>query len=390
MQWDFDKLTERRGTNSLKWDVAEGELPMWVADMDFETAPAIVEAIQKKAATGIFGYTTVPEAYYDAVRGWWRARHGFEMEREWILFCTGVVPAISAIVRKMTTVGENVLVQSPVYNIFYNSVTNNGRKIVSSDLRYENGKYQVDFADLEERLANPQTTLMLLCNPHNPIGKIWDQATLAQIGELCLKHHVLVVSDEIHCDLTHPGLSYIPFASVSPVCAQNSITCIAPTKAFNLAGLQTASVVIPNEVIRHKVNRGLNTDEVAEPSAFAMEATITAFTKGAPWLEELRSYIHANKEYVREYITRELPQLYVLASESTYLLWIDCRSVEYQTKFLCNRLRKETGLYLSAGEGYGANGHCFIRMNVACPRARVEQAMELLKQGVESHLKQQC
>lgn len=390
MPWDFDKITERRDTNSLKWDVADHELPMWVADMDFETAPAIVEAIQRKAAAGIFGYTIVPDAYYEAIQGWWASRHGFRMEKDWILFSTGVVPAISSIVRKMTTAGENVLVQSPVYNVFYNSIINNGRKILSSDLEYRDVQYAIDFTDLERKLSDPQTTLLLLCNPHNPIGMIWDKETLARIGELCHKHHVLVVSDEIHCDLTHPGVNYTPFASVSDACAQNSITCIAPTKAFNLAGLQAASVVIPNPVIRHRVNRGLNTDEVAEPNAFVVEATIAAFTEGGPWLDALRHYMYMNKELARGYIEREIPQLKVVPSKATYLLWIDCRAVETHTKFLCNTLRRETGLYLSAGEAYGNNGNQFIRMNVACPKARVEQAIAMLKAGVEKHIADQC
>lgn len=256
MKYDFDKLTDRRGTGSLKWDVPHGELPMWVADMDFETAPEIIRALQERAVHGIFGYHVVTEDWYEAYRSWWERRHQLEMEKEWLIFCTGVVPAISSTVRKLTTVGENVLIQTPVYNIFFNSIRNNGRNVLESPLVYKNGEYSIDFADLEEKLADPQTTLMLLCNPHNPIGKIWDSETLARIGELCGKHHVLVLSDEIHCDLTDPEYRYIPFASVSRACRDNSITCLAPTKAFNLAGLQTAAVMVPNPVLRHKLNRG--------------------------------------------------------------------------------------------------------------------------------------
>lgn len=291
MRYDFSKMTDRRGSNSMKWDVGEQELPMWVADMDFTTAPEVIAAIKEKADRGIFGYTIVPDAWYLAISGWWERRHGFVMEKEWLIFTTGVVPAISSIVRKMTTVGENIVVQTPVYNIFFNSIVNNGRNVLESPLRYDGTTYEIDFVHLEQQLANPQTTMMILCNPHNPVGKIWTREELTQIGELCHKHHVLVVSDEIHCDLTDPGRSYIPFASVAPVCRKNSITCVAPTKAFNLAGLQTAAVIVPNPVLRHKVNRGLNTDEVAEPNALAMEATIAAYTKGEAWLDELRSYI---------------------------------------------------------------------------------------------------
>ena len=255
MKWDFDRLVDRRNTGSLKWDVAEGELPMWVADMDFQTAPCVRDAIRARAEHGVFGYSIVPEEWYQAYIGWWRDRHGFTMEPEWLIFCTGVVPAISSMVRKLTTPAEKVLLMTPVYNIFFNSILNNGRQPLEGGLVYDGMSYRVDFEDLERKLADPQTTLMLLCNPHNPIGKIWDRETLARIGALCLKHHVVVISDEIHCDITAPGTEYVPFASVSEDCRDNSVTCIAPTKAFNIAGLQTAAVSIPNPVLRHKVWR---------------------------------------------------------------------------------------------------------------------------------------
>ena len=277
MQSIFDKEIDRKNTGSMKWDVSEGELPMWVADMDFETAPEIIEAMIKRAKHGVFGYTLIQDDWYEAYQNWWKNRHQLEIKKEWLLFCTGVVPAISSIIRKMTTVAENVVVMTPVYNIFFNSILNNGRNVLESKLVYKDGVYQIDFEDLEEKLANPQTSMLLLCNPHNPVGKIWDKDTLAKIGELCVKHHVLVLSDEIHCDITRPGKEYIPFASVSDSCKYNSITCVAPTKTFNLAGIQTSAVIVPNETIRHKVNRGLNTDEVAEPNVFAAIAPVAAF-----------------------------------------------------------------------------------------------------------------
>ena len=278
--YDFGTPVARRGMDSLKWDVAEGELPMWVADMDFQTAPEIRQALMERMAHGVFGYSVVPERWYDAYIQWWKTRHGYTMERDWLIFCTGVVPAISSIVRKLTTPAEKVLIQTPVYNIFFNSILNNGRQVLESPLRYDGEAYGIDFADLEEKLSDPQTTLMILCNPHNPVGKIWDAETLRRIGALCKKYNVVVVSDEIHCDLTDPGTGYVPFASVSEECRENSITCIAPTKAFNMAGLQTAAVSVHNPVLRHKVWRGLNTDEVAEPNAFAVEAAVAAFY---PW-----------------------------------------------------------------------------------------------------------
>lgn len=385
MTYDFDTPTERRNTNSLKWDVAEGELPMWVADMDFQTAPEIREAIMKRAEHGIFGYSVIPDAWYEAYIQWWKTRHGYTMERDWLIFCTGVVPAISSIVRKMTTPAEKVLIQTPVYNIFFNSILNNGRQVLESPLRYDGKEYRIDFADLEEKLSDPQTALMILCNPHNPTGKIWDRQTLEKIGALCSRHHVTVVSDEIHCDLTDPGESYVPFASVSETCRQISITCMAPTKAFNLAGLQTAAVSVPDEVLRHKVWRALNTDEAAEPNAFAVEAAVTAFTRGADWLDALRDYLYENKKLAAAYIEKEIPDVRAVASQATYLLWLDCSGLIGCGREAAGFLRRETGLYLSEGSQYGGNGADFLRMNIACPRAGLKDGLERLKNGLAAY-----
>lgn len=380
--YDFDKLTNRLGTGSLKWDVNEGQLPMWVADMDFETAPEIIQALQKRIEHGVFGYQNVTDDWYQAYQSWWNRRHQFKIERDWLIFCTGVVPAISSIVRKVTTVGENVLVQTPVYNIFFNSIRNNGRNILESPLVYEGGEYHIDFEDLEEKLSNPQTSLFLLCNPHNPIGKIWDRETLAKIGELCDRHHVTVVSDEIHCDLTDPGYEYVPFASVSDQCRKNSITCIAPTKTFGIPGIQTAAVVVPNPVLRHRVNRGLNTDEVAEPNNFAVAAAVAAFQYGEQWLMELREYLAQNKQYVRDYIGAFLPEIKVVPSHATYLLWLDCSALTDDAGKLQRFMEEHSGLVLTEGEEYGAPGKRFLRLNPACPRSRLQDGMERLKSSI--------
>ncbi len=387
MKYDFDRLTDRKGTGSLKWDVPDRELPMWVADMDFETAPEIIEVLKKRVGHGIFGYSVLTPDWYEAYGSWWSRRHRLEMAREWLIFCPGVVPAISSIVRKLTTVGENVLVQTPVYNIFFNSIRNNGRHILESPLVYDGENYTVDFADLEEKLSDPQTTLMLLCNPHNPVGKIWDRETLARIGELCARHHVLVLSDEIHCDLTDPGHDYIPFASVSESCRNNSITCIAPTKAFNLAGLQTAAVVVPDSSLRHKVWRGLNTDEVAEPNSFAVEAAVAAFTKGEAWLDALREYMQENKNFVEDYLKKEVPQIRPVSSQATYLMWLDCRDMPGCATEFTQYLRKHTGLYLSEGRQYGESGSSFIRMNVACPRSQLQEGLKRFVEGSRNYEK---
>ena len=382
MKYDFDKMTDRWNTGSMKWAVNENELPMWVADMDFETAPAVKAALERRVSHGIFGYTEVTKEWYQAIISWWEKRHNFSVEKDWLIFSTGVVPSISSIVRKMTTVGENVLILTPVYNIFYNSILNNGRHVLESNLVYENGEYHIDFVDLEEKLSNPQTTLLLLCNPHNPTGNIWDRETLQRIGELCSTHHVLVLSDEIHCDLTDPGCEYVPFASVSEACRYNSITCMAPTKTFNLAGLQTAAVMVPDPVIRHKLNRGLNTDEVAEPNVFAIGAAVAAFEKGEPWLEELRQYLYSNKQLVRAFVEQEIPGLKVVPSQATYLLWLDCSEITEDATELAEFIRKDSGLYLTEGEEYGACGRKFMRLNTACPKARLKEGLERLKQSV--------
>lgn len=394
MPYDFDTPVNRRNSHSFKWDVEERDLPMWVADMDFHTAPEILSVLQARVDHGIFGYSIIPEEWYDAYQSWWKTQHGFSIEKEWLLFCTGIIPAISSTVRKLTTVGENVLLITPVYNVFYNSIQNNGRQVLECPMQYDGESYHLDFADLEQKLSLPQTTLLLLCNPHNPIGRIWDKETLRQIGALCYKYHVLVLADEIHCDLTDPGCAYTPFASVSEECKQNSITCLAPTKAFNLAGLQTAAVMVPNETLRHKVDRGLNTDEVAEPNVLAVPAAVAAFTQGKPWLDALREYLYENKQIVREYLIRELPELKLLPSEATYLLWLDCgnlyrkrqnrSSTETGTESLAQFLRRKTGLYLSEGAQYGGNGAEFLRMNIACPHATVQEGLHRLKQGLMS------
>lgn len=385
MRYNFDELTDRRNTHSLKWDVKENELPMWVADMDFKTAPEITEAIIKRAEHGVFGYNIVPDEWYGAYINWWRTRHGFKIEKEWLIFCTGVVPAISSVVRKLTTPAENVLILTPVYNIFFNSVINNGRNVLECPLKYDGEMYGIDFEDLESKLSNPQTTMMIFCNPHNPVGKIWDRETLKKIGSLCRKNNVIVVSDEIHCDLTETGKGYIPFASVSEECRNNSITCVAPTKSFNLAGLQTAAVIIPDEYLRNKVNRGLNTDEAAEPNSFAVWAAVAAYNRGAEWLDGLRKYIDENRRIVSEFIQNKIPKIKLVKSEATYLLWLDCGEIGLKSDVIARFIREKTGLYVSDGVQYGKGGERFLRLNIACPKERLLDGLERLKTGISEY-----
>lgn len=385
MSFEFDRIINRRNTDSLKWDIGQNELPMWVADMDFETAPAVKEALAERVRHGVFGYSVIPDSWYDAYISWWEGRHHFRMEREGLIFCTGVIPALSSAVRKLTTQGENVLLLTPVYNTFFNSIRNNGRNAIECPLKLEGTEYGIDWEAFEQKLSDPQTTLLFLCNPHNPIGKIWEKETLARIGELSAKYGVVVIADEIHCDLCDPGKEYVPFASVSEVCKNNSITCIAPSKTFNLAGLQSAAVYAPNPFLRHRIWRALNTDEVAEGNAFAVTAAVTAFTKGGEWLDALRQYLYENKQSVASAIKEKIPELTWIPSEATYLLWIDCRALPKGGADFAEFLRKETGLFLSTGRIYGKAGIGFVRMNIACPRELIRDGVSRLSEGVRKY-----
>lgn len=383
MKYDFDHVPDRRNTDSYKWDVKENELPMWVADMDFAAAPEIREAFLNRIDHGVFGYNIVPDSWYEAYEAWWEKRHHFKIEKDWLVFCTGVVPAISSIVRKLTTPNENVVILTPVYNIFFNSIINNGARVLECPLVYKNNSYEIDFQDLEEKLSNPQTSLLIWCNPHNPVGKIWDKETLIRVGELCKKYNVTVVSDEIHCDIVRPGKEYVPFASVSETCRNISITCVAPTKTFNLAGLQSACVVVPEVNLRHKVWRALNTDEVAEPNSFACTAAVTAFKKGGPWLDELCQYVFNNREYAVNYIQENIPDFTVVPADATYLMWIDVSRVFKDGIEARDFIREKTGLYICEGNEYGKAGDNFIRVNIACPLERVKDGMNRLKKAVD-------
>jgi cystathionine beta-lyase len=385
MHDSFDKMIDRTRNNSYKWDVAPGELPMFVADMDFATAPAVVTALTKRVHENAFGYNTVPDSFKESIIAWWQRRHQVMFQKEWILYCTGVVPAISSIVRKMTDVHDNVVVLSPVYNIFYNSILNNDRQVLASEMMYREGDYTINFADLEAKLARPETTLFIFCNPHNPIGKIWKKAMLEKIGMLCVKHQVLLLSDEIHCDLTHVGKTYQSLLGINAAIDQNTIACVAPTKTFNLAGLQTSAIVIPNAALRKKVDRGINTDEVAEPNTFAIQAAEAAFNKGEPWLNALQQYLEQNKTYLHKFIKKELPEITIVPAEATYLAWLDCSQITDDTEKLVTFIRKETGLYLSAGAIFGGNGNRFIRWNYACPKERLLDGTTRFKKAIDTY-----
>ena len=378
MKYNFDQISNRRNTFSYKWDVKDNELPMWVADMDFICPPFVIEALQKRIDIGSYGYSFIPDEFYESIIGWWKRRHNIEFNKEWMIYSSGVVAAISSMVRSLTNVGDNVIVQSPVYNIFYNSIINNKRVVLSNDLIYENGAYHIDFVDLEKKMSLEKTTLMILCNPHNPIGKIWNKEELEKIGKLAKKYGVFVISDEIHCDITEPGYSYQPFA-FNDINKDISITCLAASKVFNIAGLQSACLLIPNEDIRRKVNRGLNNDEVAEPNFFSMNANIAAFSLGDEWVDELNQYIANNKKYLTDFIKKELPHLHVVEDKALYLVWVDISYYSHDSKTLCLDLREKTGLFVSEGEEYGENGKDFFRINLATNLDNVKDGCQRLK-----------
>ncbi|WP_125761532.1 MalY/PatB family protein [Companilactobacillus hulinensis] len=386
MSYDFDKEYDRRNTNSEKWDVKENELPMWIADMDFQTAPEILEAMHKSIDGGIFGYQFVPDKYYEAVENWFEKEHNFKPNKDWMVFSTGVMPSISAVIRHLTDVGDNILLQEPNYNSFYKAIESNGRNVTNSELTYEDDTYKVNWKDLEEKLSDPQTTVMIVCNPHNPKGHIWDAETLTKIGQLAKKHNVMIISDEIHGDLSMPGCEYIPFASLDASITDNSISLVSPTKTFNLAMLHASTLFVPNENLRARVQRAISIDGHNEPGILAIDGTIAAYTKGHAWLKELKQYICDNRKLLSDYVDKNIPELSVLKSNATYLAWIDCTNVTDDSAELSSFIRKETGLYLAEGTKYRGNGGEFLRMNLATNKSRVEDGLSRLERGVHAYM----
>ncbi len=384
MKYDFDEIIPRRHTRSYKWDTdaEEGVLPMWVADMDFRTAPAVVEALRRRVEHGVFGYTKVPPTYYEAVIRWFGRRHAWRIEQDWILYTSGVVPALSAVIRALTAPGDRVLVQTPVYNCFFSSIRNNGCEAVESPLVYRNGTYRVDYNDLEEKAADPAVKLMLLCNPHNPAGRVWTRQELKRIGEICLRNGVTVLSDEIHGELVLPGHTYTPFASVSDDFLMNSVTCVSPSKAFNLAGLQIANIVSADADMRAKIDRAININEVCDVNPFGVEALIAAYGHGEEWLEALNRYLSDNYTYLKAYFRERLPQFPVTELEGTYLVWVDCSVLGRTSEAIARRLLEQEKLRVNAGSMYGAAGEGFIRINIACPRRVLADGLERLERGL--------
>ncbi len=382
-KYDFETLVDRSKSHCCKWNVESGCLPMSIADMDFPVCDEIRLSLKERLEHPIYGYTEPDDDFYQAYIDFYQKRHSLSLKKEWMFFSTGVVPTISSTVRKLTSLGDNVVVLSPVYNIFYNSIINNGRNILQVPLLYINQRFEIDFDALQKALQDEKTTLMILCNPGNPTSKIFTRDELEKIGKLAFENSVVVLSDEIHCELTRPGLNYTPFISVNETNINNCVMAIAPTKTFNLAGIQSSLVVIPNPELRRKVNRQLNTDECAEPNILSCEAAKAAFRYGEEWLDQLREVLFENRRIVMDFIDKEIPSLSYCLGDATYLLFLDISKLPMASEEFCRFLKEKTGLILNPGKVYGGLGDRFVRMNVALPKTRLLDGLNRLHKGVE-------
>ena len=385
-KYNFDETIDRRGTASVKWDLYGGDvLPMWVADMDFKAAPAILQALQKRLDHGIFGYPLPGRSFYKAITTWFKERHGWTIRKDELILTTGVIAAYSACIKAVTKPGEKVILMPPVYNCFFPAVRNNRCVESRSALVYKDGRYSIDFDDLERRAADPEAKALLLCNPHNPAGRVWTREELLRIGEICLRNKVFVISDEIHCELTYPGHDYTPFGSLPEEIALNSASCISPTKSFNIAGIQIAAIAAADPDRRAAIDRAINENECCDVNVFGVAALEAAYRESGNWLDELRVYLKGNADCVRSFFEEKLPGFPILPLEGTYLMWIDCRKAlregeapEGFSERLAAELRESYGLAVCPGTIYGYEGEGFIRLNIACPRATVEKGLEKL------------
>lgn len=391
MHFDFNNAPDRRNTNSYKWDLpgVDGIIPMWVADMDFKTAPCIIEALKKRVEHGVFGYTFVPDEYYTATVNWFERRHGLKLEPEWILYTSGVIPALSAVIKALTHPGQKVIVQTPVYNHFFSSILNNGCHIVENPLLRKGNTYEMDFEDLEKKASDPEAVLLLLCNPHNPAGRVWTKEELKCLGEICNRNGVTVVSDEIHNEIVFPPYEYTPYAAVSNDFRAKSVTCCSPTKAFNIAGLQIANIFCENSDMRAKIDKALNINEVCDVNPFGVIALIEAYTHGEEWLTELISYLKGNYEYAKSAFEKEIPEFPMMNLEGTYLAWVDCSVLHESSEKIASEILERSRVKVNDGKMYREAGGDFIRINLAAPRHLVEEGISriirVLKELLNEH-----
>lgn len=389
MKYDFDEIVNRRGTNSVKWDEAkeEGVIPMWVADMDFKAAPCILDALKKRVEHGVFGYTIVPDSYYESIISWFERRHQWHIERDWIIYTSGVVPAISAIIKALTEPGDKVLVQTPVYNCFFSSIRNNGCTIAENALVRKGNSYEIDFDDFERQAADEKTKVFLLCNPHNPAGRVWTPEELSRMNDICLRHSVKVIADEIHCELVMPGHEFTPFAAVSKACQDNCITTNSPTKSFNIAGLQIANIITNNAEDRQKIDRAININEVCDVNPFGVIALQAAYNEGEDWIDQLNAYLWENYQALKTFFKDNLPQLEVIDLEGTYLVWVNVRETGMTGNELTDKLLKEGKVFVNRGTMYGeATGEDYIRINIAMPRSLMLEGLKRMKDVIDKHI----
>jgi len=384
MKYNFDEVLSRCGSDSIKWDEAPfGEvLPMWIADMDFKSAPAILNALQKRVDHGIFGYTEIPDAFYDAIISWWKRRYDFNLDKEWLIPVSGVIPALSAAIQSLSKKGDHVLVQSPVYNHFYSSIENNGRIAVDNNLLYHNGKYSIDFEDLAQKAADPKAKILIISNPHNPVGRVWTKEELQHVGNICLEHNVVIISDEIHADLVFEGHIHIPFASLGEKYSLNSVTLSSPTKSFNFAGLQVGYFFTQNEQFRKAIQSSFKLMGVELLNLFGITALIAAYEESEQWLDALKEYLHENYLFLTQFINSNLPQIKVTPLEATYLVWLDCTALGKTADELSHQLLEEQKLWINSGTMYGAAGEGFLRINIATPKVLLQTGLEKLLKGL--------
>ncbi|MFY1047557.1 MalY/PatB family protein [Chryseobacterium sp. GP-SGM7] len=380
-EYNFDEIIKRRGTNSVKWDLEiDAEvLPMWVADMDFRTAPEITEVIVEKVSQGVFGYGLVPDNFLEAISEWWKEIHQYHIKKEWILPGPGMIPTLSAILRTFVKSGENIIIQPPVYNHFYNFFENCEFGVMENNLIYINRAYEIDFDDLEIKASDSTAKVLLLCNPHNPVGRVWKRNDLEKIAEICAKHHVMVVSDEIHADLVYEGYHHIPFTSVAANYNLNSVSCGSPCKTFNLAGLPISYVISENIDVLNKIHKTFEIQETSYPNTIAATALIAAYQNGKEWMRELKIYLNGNYQYLLEFIKKNIPEIKVLPLEATYLVWLDCNSLNKTSDELSKILLEEQKIWVNAGTMYGAAGEGFLRINIGCPREVLLEGLKRLK-----------
>ncbi|WP_312822794.1 MalY/PatB family protein [Epilithonimonas sp.] len=383
MKYNFDEIIERRGTDSVKWDSAEASvLPMWVADMDFKTAPEITDALSKKIAQGVFGYSNIPGEFNEAIAHWWKTIHDLDINKNWILAGPGMILTLSAVLRSFVKSGEHIIIQPPVYNHFYHFIENCGFGMLENNLVYQNGHYEIDFDDLELKTSDPKSKLLLLCNPHNPVGKVWKRSELERIADICSRHQVMVVSDEIHADLVYKDHQHIPFISVAKNYNLEAVTCGSPCKTFNLAGLPISYVISENEDLLNKIHRTLEIQETSYPNPIATTALIAAYENGAEWMEELKDYLYQNFQYLKNYIAQYIPEIKVIPLEATYLVWLDCQSLNLTSEELSKILLEEEKLWLNPGTMYGEAGKGFLRINIGCPIEVLSDGLTRLKNAV--------